>query len=200
MNKKRQRRNENMNNCEIELELIMSGDIQGVGYRQYVKRVARKLHVKGSVKNLEDETVEIRCKGEIDNISSFKDKINVKNPLDAPLIEVDEIISEKSLPLGTIEEKFFRVIAGDIKDELLESNFAGINYLNLFRKETAENFEKMIGKQDVMIGKQDVMIGKQNVMIKEMVNLRSDFKSYFDERFVKIEEDIFQIKKRLCLV
>lgn len=139
-----------MDNSEIELELIMSGDIQGVGYRQYVKRVARKLHIKGSVKNLEDETVEIRCKGEIDNINSFKDKINVKNPLDAPLIEVDEIISEKSLSLGTIKEKFFRVIAGDIRDELLESNFAGINYLNLFRKDTNSNFEKMNLKYDVI--------------------------------------------------
>ena len=132
-----------MNNNEVELELIIYGDVQGVGYRQYVKRVARKLNIKGHAKNLEDDTVEIRCKGEIDNINSFKDKIIVKNPLDVPLIEVDEIISENILPEGTIKEKTFRVIAGNINDELLESNVTGINYLNLFRKETGNKIDNL---------------------------------------------------------
>lgn len=184
---------EDMNDKEIELELIMSGDIQGVGYRQYVKRVARKLHIKGSAKNLEDETVEIRCKGEIDNINSFKDKINVKNPLDAPLIEVDEIISEKSLPIGTIKEKFFRVIAGDIRDELLESNFAGINYLNLFRKDTNRNFEKMNVKYEAISKGMFGIIDK----MKETNKLFEERSKIADMRMEKTEKSIEELLKIL---
>ena len=51
-----------------EIELIVSGDVQGVGYRQYVKRIGKKLKIKGSIRNLEDDTVQIRCKGDEDSI------------------------------------------------------------------------------------------------------------------------------------
>lgn len=192
-----------MNNNEVELELIIYGDVQGVGYRQYVKRVARKLNIKGHAKNLEDETVEIRCKGEIDNINYFKDKINVKNPLDAPLIEVDEIISEKSLPQGTITEKIFRVITGDINDELLDSNTTGINYLNLFRKEmgskidisrveTNNNLKEMnsnLGsKIDNGFSKTDDNFGKMDVKYKLISEEMFTLANKIDKRMEKLEE------------
>ena len=46
----------------------------------------------------------------------------------------------------------------------------------------------------------NVMIEKQEETVKGIIDLRSDLKSYLNERFVKIEEDVFQIKKKLCLV
>ena len=129
-------------NKEVELELIISGDVQGVGYRQYTKRIGRKLNIKGSVKNLEDNTVQIQCKGEKHNIDEFKDKIKAKNPLDAPFIDVDEIY-EKSLPQGTIKETTFIVKFGETNVEVFEGNTTGMNYLNWFRSETDANFKKM---------------------------------------------------------
>ncbi len=39
--------------------IIISGSVQGVGFRYYVKRLAERLFVLGTVKNLPDCTVEI---------------------------------------------------------------------------------------------------------------------------------------------
>lgn len=45
----------------VRRRLIVSGRVQAVGYRAYVKMVARNMGIKGSVKNLDDGTVEVYC-------------------------------------------------------------------------------------------------------------------------------------------
>lgn len=62
----------------------MEGDAQGVGYRAYVKRVARTLDLKGYVKNLEDGRVEIHCEADKSIIERFKGKIHLKRRPESP--------------------------------------------------------------------------------------------------------------------
>lgn len=102
-----------------ELDLIVEGDVQGVGYRQYVAKVGRKLKLTGFVENLEDGTVHIQCKGPKKAIVEFKKKINQKNPAEAPLI-YDESIAEMSQGFST-----------------------GMSYMNLSREENKANFKDM---------------------------------------------------------
>lgn len=45
------------------VHLIISGDVQGVGFRSWVLRVARELGLVGWVTNREDDTVEIVAEG-----------------------------------------------------------------------------------------------------------------------------------------
>ncbi len=111
------------------VELIVSGEVQGVGYRQFVTRIARKLKLVGFAENLEDGTVRIWCKGEAESIDKFKELINVKNPHRAPLVEV-ESVSEKPLDpekfIGTgFKEKF-----GELTEEMSQWQTTGMNYLN----------------------------------------------------------------------
>lgn len=58
--------------------IVVSGVVQGVGYRALVKQVARQLGLKGLVKNLEDAKVEIFCEGSRDKIKQFLSKIDRK--------------------------------------------------------------------------------------------------------------------------
>ena len=46
------------------LHLVVSGKVQGVFYRDFVRREAEKLGVKGFVKNLGDGTVEVVAEGD----------------------------------------------------------------------------------------------------------------------------------------
>ncbi len=56
---------------------LISGEVQGVGYREEVKRLASGLGVYGCVKNLEDGRVEIMAEGENRSIEEFLEKINI---------------------------------------------------------------------------------------------------------------------------
>jgi acylphosphatase len=132
-----------------EAEIVCHGEVQCVGYRQYVVKAARKLGLVGCVKNLEDGTVRILCKGKEENINEFKKQIEIKKPKQAPLIEVEKIISTP-IEQGTIKQTTFKVVHGDLNTEIFEGNITDINYLNLFREDTNANFDKMDEKYHVM--------------------------------------------------
>ncbi|MEK7558798.1 MAG: acylphosphatase [Patescibacteria group bacterium] len=55
--------------------VFISGFVQGVGFRQFVKRTAREFFLKGWVKNLADGRVEAEFYGEKDVIEKTIDKL-----------------------------------------------------------------------------------------------------------------------------
>ena len=56
-------------------EIIVSGRVQGVGYRMYSKNIADSLEVKGSVKNQLDGNVIIIAQADSEIIEKFIQKI-----------------------------------------------------------------------------------------------------------------------------
>ncbi len=134
---------------KVELDLIVKGNDQGAGYRQYVARVGRKLKVAGFVQNLKDGTEQIQCKEDRNAIIEFKKKINQKNPPEAPLINVEDI-EEIQLAQGTIKQPIFEEIYDDSIAEMSQGFYTGMNYINLFRKETGESFERMDEKYHII--------------------------------------------------
>ncbi|MGB9621320.1 MAG: acylphosphatase [Brevinematia bacterium] len=54
-----------------KLHAIVSGRVQGVGFRYFVQRQAIKLGLKGWVKNREDGKVEVLAFGEEENINKL---------------------------------------------------------------------------------------------------------------------------------
>jgi len=58
-----------------EIHLIVSGRVQGVLFRDYTRRKAKKLGLFGWVKNLPDGTVEIVAQGEEEHLKEFLKKI-----------------------------------------------------------------------------------------------------------------------------
>ncbi len=111
------------------VELIVSGEVQGVGYRGFVIRIARKLKLVGFVENLEDGTVRIWCKGEAASVDKFKELINVKNPVQASLIEV-ESIAEKALKFEDITTAGFKEKLGELGEEMAQGFATGNAYLS----------------------------------------------------------------------
>ncbi|MFH1106922.1 MAG: acylphosphatase [Candidatus Micrarchaeota archaeon] len=77
---------------------IVSGEVQGVGFRYFVLRAAAGFKVAGFVRNLQDGTVEIGAEGEREELERFLDAVK----LDDGFIRVAAIASE----WGESEGKF----------------------------------------------------------------------------------------------
>jgi len=198
-------------------EIIAKGKIQKVGYRDYVEEVARSLGIVGFVENLKDGSVKIVCEGEEEMIKKFIQEINIKG-----LIEVEDV-QIKSISDATGEFKFFEIKYGTLEDEIGERMATAVKYASAMWmdiKEMKGDVKEMKGdikemktdikemkddikemKSDIKEIKQDVkeVLKKQDETIKEIRELRLDLKSYLDERFRKIEEEIKIIKAKIGL-
>ncbi len=56
-------------------KIVVHGEVQGVGFRRYVWSVAKRLGLKGYVKNLSNGRVEIVVQGDIEDIEKLLNKI-----------------------------------------------------------------------------------------------------------------------------
>lgn len=57
-----------------QVHIFVSGFVQGVGYRAFVKRTAVKLGLSGTVRNMGDRRVEIIAQGEEDKLKELAKK------------------------------------------------------------------------------------------------------------------------------
>lgn len=71
------------------VRLYVTGNVQGVFYRAFVKENAEKLNIKGFVRNLEDRRVEVFLEGEYENMIKMIDICN-KGPRHAEIRNVEE--------------------------------------------------------------------------------------------------------------
>jgi len=86
------------------VRLILSGRVQGVGFRWYVARAAQKLPVRGWVRNLPDGRVELVIAGESAAVSHLE-AVARKGP---HLSHVDNV--EKSdIPHDMVNVKAFQI-------------------------------------------------------------------------------------------
>jgi len=69
-----------MNNNSDSKHLIISGRVQGVGFRYFTYKTAKELGIKGWVKNLRDGTVETVFTGRPEDVKKMKEKLKVGPP------------------------------------------------------------------------------------------------------------------------
>lgn len=110
------------------LRITVYGRVQRVGYRDAVAELARKLGIKGTVRNLEDEvSVEIIAEGEDAKLSEFVRSIEITgHPIQ---VEKTEVKEEKP----TEEFKYFKITRGEPNEELGERIDTWSNILRSFK-------------------------------------------------------------------
>ncbi|MGH9458580.1 MAG: acylphosphatase [Thermoanaerobaculia bacterium] len=89
-----------------ELRVIrIHGKVQGVGYRFYATRVARRLGLKGHIQNLRDGTVEAVVEGEPDKINEWIEELK-EGPRYAEVTKIDQERREFRGTYGDFDVKF----------------------------------------------------------------------------------------------
>jgi len=98
----------------MRLRIIVSGIVQGVGFRPFVYRIAVKNHLKGYVRNRGDSCVEIIVEGGDEDIKSFLRDLVERKP---PIARIHEVITT---PIENPEEKYedFKIYGSSSEAEL----------------------------------------------------------------------------------
>jgi acylphosphatase len=68
---------------------LVNGRVQGVGYRYFAMRVAQRLGIRGTVKNLSDGRVEVEAAGTAEAMAAFRAELQ-HGPEGAVVSEIEE--------------------------------------------------------------------------------------------------------------
>lgn len=85
------------NDDEAQRGYLISGRVQGVGFRHWTTRNARRLDLRGTVRNRADGRVEIHVAGDPDDLDSLEGRLD-SGPRAASVRGVEEIDSHRDLP------------------------------------------------------------------------------------------------------
>jgi len=85
-------------------EIILSGRVQGVGFRYFIESIAGKHDIKGYVRNTFGNKVEIMCQGEEEDLKQFIDEAK-KGPSFSAVtdIKIEEIKDSKKFNIFQIK-------------------------------------------------------------------------------------------------
>ncbi len=84
-----------MRNC---YQFTISGQVQGVGFRPFIYRLAMQYRLTGWVRNQSGEVI-IRVQGQLADIKAFQHAVRTRHPpLAAPHIDTFEAVTDKHLP------------------------------------------------------------------------------------------------------
>lgn len=85
------------NGDETQKGYLISGRVQGVGFRHWTTRNARELDLRGTVRNRPDGRVELHVAGARDDVETLEDRLD-RGPRAARVRGVDTIESDRQLP------------------------------------------------------------------------------------------------------
>jgi len=152
--------------------LLVSGDVQEVGYRETVHEIAFDMHLIGQVRNLENGNVEVIVEGEEGLLRQFAKKIHFR---EFP-VEVRRIRKQFTRPTGQFKK--FTVVPDERLDKDMNAKIEhGFRYFKIMRKDISGSIKKM----DSNMGKRlDRSNQKQGLTIKAIHSMDSNMGRHFD--------------------
>ena len=172
---------------QTRAKIIVKGEVQRVGYRDAVEKIARKLNIKGFVENLKPYDVRIVCEGEEGDVKRFVGALKIEGD---SLISVSDIAVAYEKPTG--EFKYFEIKRGSSEEETaerldlaalhLKSLVSVVSVMNKNLGGKIDNLgEHLGGKIDAiredtsaMLAKQDSTLEKQDITIEILNDVRED--------------------------
>ena len=167
--------------------IIAKGDVQRVGYRNTVQKIARDLEITGCIQNIEPYDVRMIAEGDEKRLKQFIEAIKTER---YPIF-VKELDVEWGDATGEFE--YFKIIRGDWREEL--SGRFDVAGALLYRSVELGEKSIKLDEENIAIGRH--MLEKQDTMIEEVRGVRYDLKSYMESRFERIDSEMADIKLAL---
>ncbi len=162
--------------------IIAKGDVQRVGYRDTVEKIARKLKLAGFVENLKPYDVRIIAEGEDDVLNEFITQIRIKDHPTSP-VSVEELDFEFVAATGEFE--YFEIRRGEWAEELGER----LDTAGALLHRSVE-----LGMESVNIGKK--MLDKQDAHTQVLTEFRDQTQQSFgvlDVKYGAISENMGRV-------
>ena len=145
------------------VEIIASGDVQRVGFRDLVEKLGRDLGLSGTVENPEPYDVRIVAEGEEEPLKEFLRALRIKR---GPIQVRDLDVTWTS---ATGEFPYFKILRGGWQEELGERFDVAVRLLTRSVELGEENLA--VGKENLAVGKENLAVGKENLSIgKKMLD------------------------------
>ncbi|RZN34214.1 MAG: acylphosphatase [Methanophagales archaeon ANME-1-THS] len=169
--------------------VIAKGEVQRVGYREAVEKIARRLHITGFIENLKPYDVRIVAEGEDANISKFIEQIEIKKfPIDVESTEV-------GFDTYKGEFEYFEIKRGDWHEELLERlDTAGAL---LYKSVELGGKSVELGGKSVELGEKNVKLAERTVELGEKSVELGEKSVAIGERSVALGEESVSIGKKM---
>lgn len=175
------------------LTLLISGNVQRAGYRTKVVSIAEALTITGTIQNLKDGRVKIIAEGNKKDLERFIHAVDIKNTL----INVVNLEKEYSGYTGDYQG-FYKLVGGGETDERLDT---AADLLKELIHVTKNGFDRLGQKIDGVGEGLGQKIDQNRVEISsEIHSLRDDLKSHFDERLIKMEKELVDIKSKVAAI
>ncbi|MBC7090547.1 MAG: acylphosphatase [Nitrososphaeria archaeon] len=160
--------------------VVAKGEVQRVGYRDEVERIARKLNITGYVENLKPYDVKIVAEGDEEKLKHFIELIKIQRfPIFVESLEV-------SWHNASGEFNYFEIKRGEWQEELFER-------LDTAGKLLYKSIE--LGERSIELGEKNVKLGERSVKLAEK-NVELAEKSFkLGEENVRIGKGILKTIK-----
>ena len=188
----------------IRAKIVISGDVQGAGYRGIIIRTGRKLGLVGNVENIPDGTVKVVCEGEKEKIEELIKSIKIRDEI----VDVENIDVRFEDASGEFDGKGFDVKASEKISDLYREMFHGYITSEKYFRVGFKKQDEMLGKQGKMLEKQGETIAaikgldkKQDVTIDVLKDFRDTTKQSFTDmgdRYGSIQDELVNTRKELA--
>jgi len=162
----------------VRKRFIVSGNVQDVAYRAFVKFIARRLGLAGFARNLDDGTVEVVCEGDEQAVKEFLKKIDRKGDPESFIdINVDSITET---PAPGVPLKPFDIDYGK-KLSPAEKSTKNREELAIYGASEITQGLKQVGRDVQVVGQKVDGVGKAVEGVgKDVRDMRKDMNTRFD--------------------
>ena len=213
-----------MRSSAIRATIRVFGNVQAVGYRALVKMIARRMGVKGLIRNLGDGSVEVFAEAEEKVLDEFLKAIDIKGrPEDLLSLHVDRIEVYREGEPGYRgpwrSYGVFEIDYGEEKPRPIEKDMAeSLEWAKLYFTKLVSEFGSLRGEfrdyrdefrdfrgefgnyREEFRSFRDESLKLSREILGEVKELRKDLKAVLDERLARMEKDIAEIKAKLGLL